>query len=397
MRFLGFKVLIGESTSGMAYETLGKVLLSAKALDASYEGADFLWAFYQMGDFDRLETSILKFELWSSWHTKKKTEFNNASFIGADSALFFYYEDDPESFKAIQEQIALFNEKNRGKFAPIVIVCIFDDKRKSKESIMQSERFQSQLADAKDALAELVPIPLKMFKKKFLGEVLGSLFRVIVFKRYPRLAQDLNIVNEFWPLTLEELRDILLADRLGKRIKPRHVQLAEQKAKEEAERKAKLEAEQKAKLEAEQKAKEETEQKLEKEQVAEEEVEVKPEEGYLVVEEIDLETLDEEQLEEKMEKEDVAIQPDGKVLKLVDATPQLLVDLKMKGVRLPSKYIIPRHCPKCGNQNQNMIRETDDHDRILLEYPKIYGIKYICGACQHEWQKEYTDTLAFEN
>jgi len=45
-------------------------------------------------------------------------------------------------------------------------------------------------------------------------------------------------------------------------------------------------------------------------------------------------------------------------------------------------------CPRCGNLNKNMIREVEDRTNILMDYPLIYGKKYICGECGAEWRKE---------
>ena len=45
-------------------------------------------------------------------------------------------------------------------------------------------------------------------------------------------------------------------------------------------------------------------------------------------------------------------------------------------------------CPKCGNYKKNMIREVDDREHIINDYPIIYGKKYICGVCGSEWRWE---------
>ncbi|MHA1512400.1 MAG: hypothetical protein ACTSRX_11865 [Promethearchaeota archaeon] len=45
-------------------------------------------------------------------------------------------------------------------------------------------------------------------------------------------------------------------------------------------------------------------------------------------------------------------------------------------------------CPRCGNLNKSMIREIEDRTNILMDYPLIYGKKYVCGECGAEWKKE---------
>ena len=44
-------------------------------------------------------------------------------------------------------------------------------------------------------------------------------------------------------------------------------------------------------------------------------------------------------------------------------------------------------CPKCGNVTRNMIREVEDPDHIVMDYPRINGKKYHCGKCGTWWRK----------
>jgi predicted RNA-binding Zn-ribbon protein involved in translation (DUF1610 family) len=44
-------------------------------------------------------------------------------------------------------------------------------------------------------------------------------------------------------------------------------------------------------------------------------------------------------------------------------------------------------CPKCGNNQKNMIRETEDPDHIVNDYPRIVGKKYQCGKCGTWWRR----------
>jgi hypothetical protein len=45
-----------------------------------------------------------------------------------------------------------------------------------------------------------------------------------------------------------------------------------------------------------------------------------------------------------------------------------------------------RECPKCGNYNKVLIRETIDRTHIICDYPRMYGKKYHCGDCGVEWR-----------
>lgn len=47
-----------------------------------------------------------------------------------------------------------------------------------------------------------------------------------------------------------------------------------------------------------------------------------------------------------------------------------------------------RRCPKCGLEDKNMIHETVDKSNIILDYPRVYGKKYRCGACSIEWREK---------
>lgn len=45
-------------------------------------------------------------------------------------------------------------------------------------------------------------------------------------------------------------------------------------------------------------------------------------------------------------------------------------------------------CPSCGNPNRQMIREVEDRSHIIMDYPIMYGKKYICGKCGSHWRRE---------
>ncbi|MHA1585194.1 MAG: hypothetical protein ACTSWL_08065 [Promethearchaeota archaeon] len=45
-------------------------------------------------------------------------------------------------------------------------------------------------------------------------------------------------------------------------------------------------------------------------------------------------------------------------------------------------------CPKCGNNVRTMIREVEDKGNIIMDYPLLYGKKFICGKCGAHWRRE---------
>jgi predicted RNA-binding Zn-ribbon protein involved in translation (DUF1610 family) len=45
-------------------------------------------------------------------------------------------------------------------------------------------------------------------------------------------------------------------------------------------------------------------------------------------------------------------------------------------------------CPKCGNVTRNKIREAEDREHQIFDYPVIFGKKYHCGMCGIWWRWE---------
>jgi hypothetical protein len=45
----------------------------------------------------------------------------------------------------------------------------------------------------------------------------------------------------------------------------------------------------------------------------------------------------------------------------------------------------------------NMIREVEDEENILMDYPRIYGKKFICGECGTHWRVESSEELPEES
>ncbi|MFW9771099.1 MAG: hypothetical protein ACFFBY_11195 [Promethearchaeota archaeon] len=58
---------------------------------------------------------------------------------------------------------------------------------------------------------------------------------------------------------------------------------------------------------------------------------------------------------------------------------KVIIEEIKKGIR--------RQCPNCLNNDRNKIREVIDRENVIMENPNIYGFKYICGMCGHEFTK----------
>ncbi|MCP4762357.1 MAG: hypothetical protein GY870_11300, partial [archaeon] len=245
------------------------------------------------------------------------------------------------------------------------------------------------------------------------------------------LATDFNIEKEISYLNLFDVRELLTAEKIGRTAEEISLKLiAEQKATETAERESKkIEAAEqyilKAKTAAEIKAKEMAEiavkaaAEAESAQKAAEQAdaaqkyiaEVKAKAAIeasnkaaaeaaaytekikmwkdKTQEEIKTKTWKEAtKAKAKAEAEIYAISPGGEKVILENPSEGEIVDLVLQGYSLPSKYYIPRHCPKCGNFNQRMIFELTDRTFILMDYPRIYGLKCRCGNCGNEWHQK---------
>jgi hypothetical protein len=47
-----------------------------------------------------------------------------------------------------------------------------------------------------------------------------------------------------------------------------------------------------------------------------------------------------------------------------------------------------RVCPNCGEENKSMIHESVDKSNIIMDYPRMYGKKFLCGSCGTEWREK---------
>ncbi|MBY9008074.1 MAG: hypothetical protein KGD63_15135 [Candidatus Lokiarchaeota archaeon] len=47
-----------------------------------------------------------------------------------------------------------------------------------------------------------------------------------------------------------------------------------------------------------------------------------------------------------------------------------------------------RVCPKCNEEKKNMLHESVDKSNIIMDYPRVYGKMYKCGACGAEWREK---------
>jgi len=47
-----------------------------------------------------------------------------------------------------------------------------------------------------------------------------------------------------------------------------------------------------------------------------------------------------------------------------------------------------RRCPECETEDPHMIHESVDKSNVILDYPRVYGKKYLCGNCGVQWREK---------
>lgn len=343
MKHLLYKIIISDDSGAPIFQKLNPLWESAKHLDESYLGPEMYWAFYQLGDFDQIEVSLVKWEIWSIWRAKSYTEFNKGAFIGVTGGIFFFLPKNESSIKQLKESLEFFLTKRKSSVSPIIVMGILDREKKSIDSEMGEDKyreFEAYLAKKNVILKSIYKDEIEIKEQPWIHNIFKSLLSVM----QPQLVQQLDIDSNFWQLPLSELRAILNANLQGIKLKPRHLP----KLKPDIQKAAAVQINHSAKI------------------------------GTLPTR---IEELTPEQ------QEHVAISPSGEIIPIKkEITKEEVADLVKKGFKLPSWVVIPRHCPKCFNQNQKIIREVPDPNVILMESPRIFGIKYICGVCGHNWK-----------
>ena len=325
MNYLTFKLVISEDLGAKIFQKLAEYWNSTKRLDENYFGPEFYWAFFQLGDFPMEEMAIVKWEVWSQYRLRGNFEdLNKSAYIGVTCGLFIYYPQNPDSYKKLKKSTNLFFEKRRSDIAPFTVLAIV-------------EKDESEIPDEHKNFIEAnggnINILTESFLEKNIQEIIIFTFINFLKELRPEFCNSLEIEKNFWSLTLAELRAILMADRQGIQLQSRHLAPLDQKL---------------------------IEKKLEEKE----------------------KELTEEELKF------VAISPEGEIVPISkEITPSEVIELLKMGYKLPAWVVIPRHCPQCFNQNQHNIREVEDKSVILMEYPRIYGMKFICGNCGKDWRE----------
>ena len=328
MNYLQYKIVIGDDSGAKIFQDLATGWNSIKTLDDQYFGPDHYWDFYQLGDFNMIDITLIKWELWSQWRLKGNySDFNNGAFVGVSGLLYFYDPIDVGSYNALTHAIEIFYQKRQSNLSPLLTIAVHAEGMKAVP-----EKHQIYIREKGGVLITIKPEDLEKGKEN----IISNIFSLFVQSLQPDRAETLSIRNNWWHLPIDELRAILMADRQGIKLRPRHA----------------------------------------------------PPRTPVQIPEIQEEVLESKKVDELTveEREHVAISPEGEVVPISkDISQEEVLELIKKGYTLPAWVVIPRHCPKCYNQNQRTIREVVDKSIILMENPRIYGKKLVCGNCGKEW------------
>jgi hypothetical protein len=360
-----YKIIVCDGPGAKIFEKWRVWWDSAKKIDESYMGPEYYWCFYQFGDFNRIDITLVKWEIWSAWRIPKfPDELNKGAFIGANCGLFFYSPSDEVSFEKAKELIQIFLEKRKSNASPFLALALYDGKEMSADALAGANPVIEQREYFESKGGKLLYFDTNLLETD-LRDYMTSLYRELMVLLEPNLVKLLDLEKEFWYLSMPELRAVLHADMKGIKIKPRLApppppptpELEQPVASEESKMVGVAEGAVKPVGEA-----------------PAEPVVSSPSEPVAAVE------------SPPIDSNKVAISPEGEIVPLKpDITQEEIVELVRKGYKLPEWVVIPRHCPKCYNQNQKSINQVIDKTVILMQNPLIYGIKYVCGNCGHNF------------
>jgi hypothetical protein len=332
LNYLTFKIIVGDDAGAPVFQKLKPWWDSAKKLNETYMGPEFYWAFFQLGDFGTVNMTIVKWEVWSTWRLKNPSEFDKGAFVGVTCGLFFFYPENPESFEQMKKSIETFLQKRKSDKNLILCIALYDHNSYNEVTIEDQPFIEEEKGFVDKIGGRILYFPDTIVDEDMRTN-LQDMYKFFLQQLNPGLTGELDIDNNFWYLTIPELRAILTAEQKGIKIRSRHA----------------------------------------------------PPEEIPLVEPEAAEEIPEMAPEPPLEN--VAISPEGEIVPITeDMTPADIINLVRQGYKLPAWVVIPRHCPKCFNQNQKTIREIEDKSVVLMQNPPIYGTKFYCGNCGNSWR-----------
>ncbi|MHA1147200.1 MAG: hypothetical protein ACTSR8_03045 [Promethearchaeota archaeon] len=363
MRYIEFQIVIGDSPDRMIFKDI-KELAHPEVYDsishedereeikANEEYKDSLWEegvihhlsketyvwtftlVYREGNFD-----IIKWKTAFAWKEKKteveKLVMDKALFIGADAGVFFIKIDDDifDNFSKLADMMDVFIEKTKAQ-APFLVYGVLEDKQ-SIAKLKADKELIGHLADVKKWTVQH-----------------GGEFRLENLKE---LKMNLSfLINDYCHYILSNLKS---------KYKYTDVKLGELHYIDYEDISALSEIE----------------------EALDEQVKAGQTTDGLLYEMI-IEYLQRPEFKEEPMPEIPT--PTGPVEEVVEGeegevvAPRTKIKQILKEIRLG----IRRQCPKCFNNDRNKLFEVVDRDYIIMQNPLIYGFKYRCGMCGHQWR-----------
>ena len=278
---------------------------------------------FRSGAFD-----LIKWKNFIAWSEKEEDTIDKGKFIGSSAGLFFFDVNDAKSWEGAKELIEVFGEKTNFE-APFLLYGLVEN----KAAVLQ-------LKTDKEKLEGLAYI------RKWVSERNG------VFKLENLADIKLNLtlfINEFSFALLQSIKDLTDFSE----VKLKQIFYLDYEDLEEL-KNIEILLERQAK---------EVEGDID-------DMLLKLFLQYMKVPEVKV--------------EEVAVEePALEVEVVVEEPPK---PIPIKEILRKIKETLRRTCPICSNQNRNMIREVVDRDYIIMDYPRVYGMKLICGQCGAQWR-----------
>jgi hypothetical protein len=334
IRYIEYNLIIGDAPDGLIIPEIQGLVRPLEEEEGSIAypeeltvaKKDTIW-------HEGVVHDVIKWRNSKAWKTHSSGELlmDKASFIGADAGVFFILIDESidESFTKLADMMDVFIEKTKSE-APFVVYGLIENKQKIAE-----------LKTNKDMLKNLADV------KKWAGQHRGE-FRLENLKEMK--MNLMHVINDYchYALSHLETKTNYKSLRLGEVHFLDYEDLSSLK-----------------------------------------DIEAALEEQTAAGQTVDnlLSNLFFEVLKKDEFQEEVYVPPPEPEIVEVEETPVKPPPSKIKQIIEEIRLGIRRQCPKCFNLDRNLIREVVDKTHVIMQNPNIYGFKFICGQCGHEWKK----------
>lgn len=362
MRFIEYQIVIGDAPPGLLSKELKQfadpskheVYEQTESVEKGkgyWDGGDihrmseesFVWTFsliYKGGNFDviKWKTSFAWKEQKAATSEKDKFLMKKDLFIGAVAGIFFLAIDDDiyDNFTRLADMMDTFLDKSSR--APFLVYGIIENKQKIME-LKTNKDLLKNLADVK----KWVSINGGEFKLENLREIKMNMQHLITEYTYFILSKFKGSID-YPRLKLGEIHYIDYEDLSA--LKEIEAGLAEQASMDET------------------------------------------------VDDLLSNMLFELLRRPEFQEEVYVPPPEPEAVEPVKVEVQLPPPSKLKQILREIRLGIRRQCPQCFNKERDKIFEEIDRDNIIMQNPNIYGFKYRCGMCGHEWR---TKKFEFED